>query len=238
MLFLDKTAFNQRLSELIGSYFKVRNVSYRNTPSLTSTKNYQTHIMIALKEYIEKIIPLTQNEWEQIEACTNKKSIGKTEILINQNSRFNKEVFVQKGCVRSFIVDNDGNEKTTGFFQENEFISTNSFRTKNGVSLFTYQAITPVSLILIDSDLFSRLLNEHDKFKRLVKEVKGKESERLSNRDDCLLQVRAEEKYNKFRLFYPKLESEIAHHYIASYLGITPVSLSRIRKKLEIDTTH
>jgi CRP-like cAMP-binding protein len=193
--------------------------------------------MIALKNYIENLVSLNQDEWEQIEACGETITLGKTDILINANSRFKKEVFVQKGVVRAFIVDNDGNEKTTAFFRKNEFISMNSFRSKNGLSLYTYQALNPTSLILINTDKFSILLNQLEKLKRLVKEVKGKETIRLSNRDECLLQVRAEEKYIKFRQFYPNIESDIAHHYIASYLGITPVSLSRIRKKLGISET-
>lgn len=190
--------------------------------------------MTALRDYIENLVSLTKDEWEQIEACTEKITLGKTDILINVNAKFKKEIFVEKGIVRAFIIDNDGNEKTTAFFRKNEFISMNSFRTKNGLSLYTYQALNPSSLILVDTAQFSSLLNQLDKLKHLVKEVKGKETVRLSNRDECLLQVRAEEKYNKFRQFYPNIESEIAHHYIASYLGITPVSLSRIRKKLGI----
>jgi CRP-like cAMP-binding protein len=194
--------------------------------------------MIALKDYIETFVSLTKDEWEQIEACTEKITLGKTDILINANSRFKKEIFVEKGIVRAYMVDNDGNEKTTAFFPKKEFISMNSFRTKNGLSLYTYQALNPSSLILIDTSKFSVVLNQLDKLKRLVKEVKGKETIRLSNRDECLLQVRAERKYIKFRQFYPNIESDIAHHYIASYLGITPVSLSRIRNKLGISEFH
>lgn len=191
--------------------------------------------MNALRDYIEKLVLLTKDEWDQIEACAEKTTLSKADILIHANRRFKKEIFVQKGIVRAFIVDNGGNEKTTAFFRKNEFISMNSFRTKDGLSLYTYQALSPSSLILIDTAKFSILLNQLDKLKQLVKEVKGKETVRLSNRDECLLQVRAEEKYNKFRQFYPNIESDIAHHYIASYLGITPVSLSRIRKKLGIN---
>jgi CRP-like cAMP-binding protein len=194
--------------------------------------------MIALRNYIENLVSLTEDEWEQIEGCTEKVTLDKTEAVINANSRFKKEIFVQNGVVRAFIIDNDGNEKTTAFFRRNEFISTSALRTKNGLSLYTYQALNPTSLILIDSDEFAILFNRLKKLKHLVKEVKGNETVRLSNRDECLLQTRAEEKYRKFRQFYPDIESEIAHHYIASYLGITPVSLSRIRTKLGINEPH
>ena len=206
--------------------------------TFSNKRNSKNQIMNALKEYIQNIVSLTNVEWQEMEACTETLTLDKTDILINANSSFKKEIFVQKGIVRAFIVDNDGNEKTTAFFSKGEFLSLYSFRTKNGLSLYTYQALNPSSLILLDTEKFSTLLKKTDKLKALVKAVKGKETVRLSNRDTCLLQVRGEDKYNKFRQYHPNIESEIAHHYIASYLGITPVSLSRIRTKLGINEYH
>lgn len=194
--------------------------------------------MTGLKAYIGSIISLTNEVWEQIAVCGEKLAVDKTGIFIHKGSRFKKEIFVQEGTIRAFITDSDGNEKTTAFFQKNDFVSTNSLRTHKGHSLYSYQALSPASLIMIDTDKFAVLLSQFSTLNQLVKVVKEKETDRLSNRDDCLLQVRAEEKYAKFRQYYPHLESEISHHYIASYLGITPVSFSRIRKKAGIIESH
>jgi CRP-like cAMP-binding protein len=194
--------------------------------------------MNGLKQYIETMFSLSADEWEQIAACTEKITLDKSNILIHKDAGFKKEIFVQEGIMRAYFMDADGNEKTTGFFRKNEFVTMFATRTKNGRSLYTYQALNPSTLILINRERFSALLSQIHKLKQLVKEVKEKETYRLSNRDECLLQVRAKEKYSKFREFYPGIESEIPHYYIASYLGLTPVSLSRIRKKLGILDHH
>ncbi|GGD07144.1 Crp/Fnr family transcriptional regulator [Hyunsoonleella pacifica] len=189
--------------------------------------------MKQLKKHIEQTLLLTPAEWKSIEECCEYIALKKNEIFIPLNTVFNKEVFVENGIARAFLIDQDGNEKSVAFFKENEFITTNALRTKNGRSNYTFQVLTQASLILLDSKKFQCLLNENNKLTQLVKAVKEKENNRLAKRDECLLQVRALDKYKKFQSCYPNIDAKIANHYIASYLGITAVSLSRIRKKLK-----
>ena len=109
-------------------------------------------------------------------------------------------------------------------------MSTHTLRTTNGASICYYQALSHTKLLVFDSRQLKQLLSENKKLIQAGKEIKEKEMVRLANRDECLMQVKAVDKYLKFSKFYPTLESKISQRFIASYLGITPVSLSRLKK--------
>jgi CRP-like cAMP-binding protein len=181
---------------------------------------------------------IDQNEWSAIIADAVGLRLKKGALIFRKGDRCDKEVFLEEGIVRGFLIDEDGNEKSTAFFQQGEFVSMLALRTQNGLSLYNYEALTPVKLLLFDSKLLKRSLSESKKRIALGKEIKERESRRLLDRDDCLLQVKAADKYRKFVGYYPSLESRISQRYIASYLGITPVSLSRVKKSLNTRTIN
>jgi len=178
---------------------------------------------------MEKITRLSQQCYKEIDLYLLQKSILKNEIFINQGSAVNTEMFLSDGIIRAYFVDDQGNEKSTAFYQGEAFISTSALRSKNSYSIYTYQALTDISIYTINSKIFSELINKYPELMKAAKYVKEKETERLNRRDECLMQVSALEKYRNFIEYYPKIENIIPHYYIASYLGITPVTLSRIR---------
>lgn len=184
-----------------------------------------------LKSYINAILHVSTDEWQEIEACAVHRTLKKGEILVQKNARFNQEVFVESGILRAFLVDEEGNEKSTGFFLEREFMGMSTLRTKNGCSIYDYQALSPASVVLLDATKFRSVLGKSPKLTALGRLLKEKEKDRLLARDECLLQMKGIDKYQKFSTCYPGLEDLISHQHIASYLGITHISLSRIRKK-------
>ncbi len=191
-----------------------------------------------LRKYIDSISPLAETEWTTIVDLALTVHLKKGELLVQEGERYNREVFIESGIMRGFIIDEEGNEKSTAFFQEGEFMSTNTFRTQNGISAYSYQALCEITLLLFDADRLKKVLSETKKLSGIGKAIKEKELSRLSNRDICLMQVKASDKYLKFTRFYPRIESLVSQRYIASYLGITPVSLSRIKKMLMLKTVN
>jgi len=175
---------------------------------------------------------IDEKEWSAITTLASVINLKKDELIFRKGERSNKEVFLENGIVRAFIVDEDGNEKSTAFFQQGEFMSTQSLRTLGGVSRYSYQALCPTKLLFFDSKQLKDVLSETQKLIALGKNIKERELIRLDNRDDCLMQARAADRYMKFVTFYPRLEGQISQRYIASYLGITPVSLSRLKKTM------
>ena len=136
-------------------------------------------------------------EWDIIKTMAELKVLKKEDSLIQQNAFFEKEVFIEKGIIRAYIIDDDGNEKSIAFYEEGKsFFSNNNFLSEIG------------------------------------KTIKEGEIKRQNNRDNCLLQVKGRDKYLNFIKHYPNIELHISQKHIASYLGITPISLSRIKSNL------
>ncbi|HTF82034.1 MAG TPA: Crp/Fnr family transcriptional regulator [Cytophagales bacterium] len=187
--------------------------------------------MHTFKKYIEDLFPISKEDWEHIASCIEVRSLKKGEELVRKGAKFSKEVFVSEGVLRSFLIDEEGNDKSTSFFLEGEFMSTHVFRTKNGHSLQSYQALKVARVLLLDRIRFNEIMSAQH-LNTLGRMLKEKEKDRWLAREECLLQMKAKDKYAKFMACYPhSLENEISHRYIASYLGITPISLSRIRRK-------
>ena len=174
---------------------------------------------------------INEDEWSSITNIGTTIHLKKDEIILRKGDKSNKEFFLEHGIVRGFIIDEVDNEKSTSFFEEGEFMSTHSLRTQKGVSLYNYQALCRTKLLVFDSKQLKNLLSETKKLSEIGKAIKERELTRLMNRDDCLMQVKALEKYHKFIKFYPNLERQISQRYIASYLGITAVSLSRLKNR-------
>jgi CRP-like cAMP-binding protein len=160
--------------------------------------------------------------------------VKRNEIILSKGDKSDKEYFVEGGIVRGFIVDDEGNEKSTAFFQDGEFMSMASLRTRDGACLYNYQALCPTKLMVFDPKQLRELFSVSEKFMEIGKEVRERELTRIYNRDECLMQVKAADKYQKFIQFYPNIEKYISQRYIASYLGITPVSLSRLKKSMVV----
>lgn len=181
---------------------------------------------------------INEEEWSSLTNIGTAIHLKKDEIIFSKGDRSNKEFFLESGIVRGFLVDEAGNEKSTAFFEEGEFMSMQSLRTQKGLSIYNYQALCRTKLWVFDSKQLKDLLSETQKLVEIGKAVKERELTRLMNRDDCLMQVKAVDKYQKFINFYPNLERQISQRCIASYLGITPVSLSRIKKSMMMQTDN
>ncbi|MGY0035623.1 Crp/Fnr family transcriptional regulator [Pedobacter sp. NJ-S-72] len=143
--------------------------------------------------------------------------------------------FIDQGLVRYFI-NNDGNERTMYFNKENEFVSNyQSFLSKT-VSHVSIQALEPTTLYTISYENLQRLyseIKEGERFGRLaVEEIYLAAMHQLNS----LYTDTPTNRYQYFLTAFRELTQRIPQYYIASYVGIKPQSLSRIRKR--ISTGH
>lgn len=182
--------------------------------------------------------PMNENEWSSIKNTGTAIHLKKDEIIFREGDKTDTEIFIESGVIRGFIVDEAGNEKSTSFFEEGGFMSTLSLRTQSSLSAYNYQALCRTKLLVFNSKQLKDLLSKTKKLSEIGKAIKERELTRLINRDDCLMQIKAIDKYQKFIKFYPNLEKQVSQHHIASYLGITPVSLSRLKKSMLMQTDN
>ncbi|WDP89524.1 MAG: Crp/Fnr family transcriptional regulator [Desulfobacter sp.] len=172
----------------------------------------------------------TELIWNAIKPLSKKKEYPKKSWLLNEGDISKHLIFIESGCVRSWF-NRDGDDITFQFFFEGSFVSSfESFR-KSKPSLFNLETIEPSVLHRIHKDDLSAAEKSLPQLKDTVNELL---SDRLYHYQKLFLsriKNNPQRRYEELVKENPGIFKRVPHHYIASYLGITPVSLSRIRNK-------
>lgn len=156
----------------------------------------------------------------------------KGDVFIDRGKKNNKEYFVYEGVCRSFLLSPEGEEVTISYFLEGGVLSPNKTRTANQISHLNFQALTKVTLASLNADKFEQLMINHIDIREFGNKVLQNELLAKVEKEIALASLNAKERLILFREKYHFLENLISHVDIASYLGITNISLSRIRKEL------
>jgi CRP-like cAMP-binding protein len=187
---------------------------------------------LSFKNHINNISPIPELIWSELKNILLFRKLNKDEFIVKENQKYTKEIFVNQGIVRGFYDSKSGDESNVTFYQDNEIICPWFARTRNGLSIINLQVLTPAVIIEMEKEDFKTLRHKFGELLYYGSLVVEKELELKTQREFFLLIKSAEERYLQFRRIYPLLENKIQHYHIASYLGITPVSLSRLRKSL------
>ena len=143
-----------------------------------------------------------------------------------------KEYIVLNGICRSYIINSSGSEVTLSFFSANTAISPNLTRTVSNHSILNIETLTDVQLATFSSEDLMNLMTTNREIEGWANAVLQKELLQKVKKEINQNSLKAKERLLNFRDQYPALENLIPHTYIASYLGISNVSLSRLRKEL------
>ena len=162
-------------------------------------------------------------------------NLKKGHTFIREGDVPQKFAFVSNGLFRYYYVNEKGNEFTKGFFPEHNFITSYTAMVRRKPSYYTVQALEDASLLVVDYHRWQNLYRGHTCWMNLLFVLIEKGYMKKEARERELLIFSAEERYRSFLSEYPDLEKRIKQHLIASYLGITPVALSRIRKEMSSD---
>ena len=185
----------------------------------------------SLRESINHLVPLSEADFLAMVARLTVQTVPKKGHILRQGEVCRHVAFINKGCFRYYTL-RDGDEYTGQFFFEGGWITDyESFLTKKPASL-SIEALEDSELLLLRYDDLQHLYNEShamERFGRFTAEqiFISVQSIVLFRRDDT-----PEERYRKLMQERPKVMQRVSQHHIASYLGIKPESLSRIRKRL------
>ena len=185
-----------------------------------------------IKEIINSIFPISVNSINEIEDILEFKSVDKGDTFIKRNKRNTNEYFILEGICRSYLISPEGEEITLSFFTSNSILSPYSTRTKEEISQLNFQALTDVKLSSMNAFKFEELMINNLEIRRFGNAVLRNELTMKVDKEIGLASLTAKERLLKFREQYPMLENLIPHTDIASYLGITNISLSRLRRDL------
>jgi len=187
---------------------------------------------IRLKEHISGLTTLTEEAWLDLQGILYVSDLEEGEYLVKQGGKTVDEIFILKGIIRAFYVSSGGEEVNVAFYPDSWVLPPHYIRTRENVSHMNIQSLTKTFYAGFHAGRFTDLRYKHPCLMRYGNAVVEKELEYKTGREILLLTKTAEEKYLTFREIYPNLENLISQYHIASYLGITPVSLSRIRRNL------
>jgi CRP-like cAMP-binding protein len=185
-----------------------------------------------VKDIINSIYPLPNHAVEKIESRIEIESFDKRETFIKKGNQNTKEYFLLEGICRSYLLNPEGQEITLSFFNSGSILSPFSTRTHGSISILNYQTLTPVKLASINAQEFERMMISDIDIRNFGNSVLRHELTAKVQKEIGLASRTAKERLIHFREQFPMFENLIPHTDIASYLGITNISLSRLRNDL------
>lgn len=190
-------------------------------------------LMTPLFDYISQRVEINSEKKQHINSLSKTLELKRGSHLIKPNQWVNKTYFVIKGCLRSYTHDKDGKEHTLQFAVKNDWISDYIAIFNNESSTQTIECISDCTVIEVSiregiETLFSKLPEIETLHRKNLQRHIVSLQKRILNQ----LQLSSMERYIEFKKQHPNIEKHALNYHIASYLGITQQSLSRIRSEI------
>jgi CRP-like cAMP-binding protein len=185
-----------------------------------------------LIESIRQKVTLSPEDLEELRAYFIPKKVRKRQYILNAGDVCQYTTFVDRGLLRSFTVDDDGHEHVVQFACEGWWISdVYSFISGKG-ALYNIEALEDSELLHLTRPSMDEMLSKLPTMERYFRLLMQNHIVALQGRVIAHMSLSAEEKYLKLMEVAPDIISRASQQHIASYLSVTPETLSRIRKKI------
>lgn len=176
-------------------------------------------------------MPLRDAQFELIQTVFTPKHLKKGEFLLREGEVAKYGAFVAKGCLRSYVIDNKGKEHIVQFAPENWWLTDLQSMINHVPTLYFMDAIEPTDVLLIDAPGHQELLATIPGYQAAFQTGRQNHAAAKDHRIIASLTATAEERYQNFLHTYPSIAQRVPQRMLASYLGISPETLSRIRKR-------
>jgi len=185
------------------------------------------------RAFISNFSYLNNDEIEIIVSNTVLKEFKKGNILLKEGTISTECYAVIKGCVREFYIK-DGLEKTTAFFTEGQSVNSFSSYTNQLPSKHYLECSEDCILTVGNQNLIDQMCDRIPRLAKFIKNEVEKDAGALQDRMARFMTSSPEERLLDLLENNPSLINRVPQHQIASYLGITPESLSRIKKRIQL----
>lgn len=172
--------------------------------------------------------------WDKYLKFQKRVDVPSKTVLLEEGKVSANYIFVEKGCVR-LAFNNNGSDKTAQFFFEKEGLTSFESFLKNTPSLFTIETIEPSTLFLLPKVHVMELMDELSRepgFLNMILEISAERQLHYMREFVSFIRDTPEQRYQNLMKERPHIIQRVPQHYIASYLGITRVHLSRIKSAL------
>lgn len=192
-------------------------------------ESYYQRLELVLRSLAE----IPEDQLQRVRELFHPLTLQKGEHFIRAGDIPHQLGFVVSGVMRFYYLSLDGNELTKSFCAENEFVAAYSALLLNAPARFSIEALENATLLIMRFEVFQALCEQHSCWQIVRQKLTEHLYIKKEQRESELLLDDAQTRYLNFRRAYPTLEERVKQYHIASYLGITPVSLSRIRTQLK-----
>lgn len=182
-----------------------------------------------LKESIEEHVSLTGEEWELCKNRFRPRRMLKRQFLLQEGDICRELAFVEKGALCSYSVDSKGNQHVLRFAFEGWWIADLQSFFTNSPSTLHIEVLEDSELLMLDRQHHEKLLEEIPGYERYHRIIVQNAYVTLQQRLENALGLTAEEKYARLIKHNPEFLNRVPLHLVASYLGMSPETLSRVR---------
>jgi CRP-like cAMP-binding protein len=181
---------------------------------------------------ISRHIQLDKTETDFFISLLQSKKIKRKDFLLKQGNVCKTENFIVKGCLRTYTIDENGFEHIVLFGIEDWWVGDlYSFLTQSPATYFI-DALEDTEILQITKSNLDKLFEQAPKFEKFFRLILQNAFIAQQQRINQNLSFTAEQRYTDFITKYPQLEQRLSQKQVAAYLGITPVFLSMLRRKL------
>lgn len=184
-----------------------------------------------LKVTLEKVNPELLTNIKELEVVFELKKYEKGDYFTKQGDKDLHIAFIVKGLFRYFYLTPEGDDVTKLFSKENEFISSYAAMLYGRPSTYSIVAEEDSEILVIDRKKYIYRITNDPKWERIARLYAEETYNQKELREASFLLEDAATRYKKFLTSYPNVEKRVKQKHIATYLGINPVSLSRIKKQ-------
>ena len=190
--------------------------------------------------HFRKKFPQLDSFWDKYLEFQKRMEVPAKTILLHEGKKSQHYIFIEKGCVRAFF-NNNGQDKTVQFLFENEGLTSFDSFVNSVPSQFTIETIEPSVIYLLPKKYVIQLLEElshQPGFVQMILQISAQRQTHYINESVSFIRDTPEQRYLNLLKKRPHIIQRVPQHYIASYLGISKVHLSRIKSKLAKGKLH
>jgi len=182
-------------------------------------------------KFTDQFVSFSDDEKEHIKKQVTFRNVPKNTILVDLEQTAKEVFFINKGCLRFYYLTDEGNEITGFIFTENMFAGSHESFFSQVPSTQVLETLEDSALIVFSYEKLHQLYNEVPKMNTLVRKLLEQRMTHAQKVIASLIINKPQDRYTTYQKLHPSLENRIPQHILASFMGITPVSLSRIRSR-------